>query len=107
MTTIDDLIRDHEARFFARTPSSQAMWREACTRMPGGGPSSWASTRPIPVWIDRGAGSHVWDVDGNEYVDYHAGYGVNVVGHANPCVVEAGQRRVPLGTHFAPPTPDS
>jgi glutamate-1-semialdehyde 2,1-aminomutase len=107
MTTIDDLIRDQEARFLARTPSSQARWREACTLMPGGVTSSWASTRPIPVWIDRGAGSHVWDVDGNEYVDYHAGYGVNVVGHGNPHVVEAVQRRVTMGTHFAQPTPDS
>jgi glutamate-1-semialdehyde 2,1-aminomutase len=107
MTTIDDLIRDEEARFLERTPRSQSMWREACELMPGGVTSSWASTRPIPVWIDRGEGSHVWDVDGNEYVDYHAGYGVNVVGHGNPHVVEAVQRRVTAGTHFAQPTPDS
>ena len=107
MTTIDDLIRDQEAQFLARTPVSQSMWREACKVMPGGVTSSWASTRPIPVWIDRGRGSHVWDVDGNEYVDYHAGYGVNVVGHGNPHVVEAVQRRVTMGTHFAQPTPDA
>ena len=49
----------------------------------------------------------MWDVDGNEYVDYHAGYGVNVVGHANPAVVEAVQRRVTLGTHFAQPVEDA
>ena len=107
MTTIDELIHDQETRFLARTPASQAMWRDACALMPGGVTSSWASTRPIPVWIDRGAGSHVWDVDGNEYVDYHAGYGVNVVGHGNPHVVDAVQRRVTMGTHFAQPTPDS
>ena len=107
MTTIDDLIREQETRFLDRTPRSQSMWREACALMPGGVTSSWASTRPIPVWIDRGEGSHVWDVDGNEYVDYHAGYGVNVVGHGNPHVVDAVQRRVTMGTHFAQPTPDS
>lgn len=107
MHTLDDLILDQESEFLARTPKSQATWAEACEVMPGGVTSSWASTRPIPVWIDRGLGSHVWDVDGNEYVDYHAGYGVNVVGHANPHVVEAVQRRVTLGTHFAQPTPDS
>ncbi|HZB41745.1 MAG TPA: aspartate aminotransferase family protein [Ilumatobacter sp.] len=107
MTRIDDLIREQEARFLDRTPRSQSMWREACALMPGGVTSSWASTRPIPVWIDRGAGSHVWDVDGNEYVDYHAGYGVNVVGHGNPHVVEAVRNRVTMGTHFAQPTPDS
>ena len=107
MTTIDDLIREQETRFLERTPRSQSMWREACVLMPGGVTSSWASTRPIPVWIDRGEGSHVWDVDGNDYVDYHAGYGVNVVGHGNPHVVDAVQRRVTMGTHFAQPTPDS
>jgi glutamate-1-semialdehyde 2,1-aminomutase len=107
MNTLDDLIRAQEATFLERTPRSQAMWREACEVMPGGVTSSWASTRPIPVWIDHGRGSHVWDVDGNEYVDYHAGYGVNVVGHGNPHVVEAVQRRVTEGTHFAQPTPDS
>jgi glutamate-1-semialdehyde 2,1-aminomutase len=104
---LDDFIRDQEAAFLARTPRSERMWEQACRSMPGGVTSSWASTRPIPVWIDRGAGSHVWDVDGNEYVDYHAGYGVNVVGHANPHVVDAVQRRVTLGTHFAQPTPDA
>src|SRR3954469_18556697 len=81
MTTIDDVIREQETSFLERTPRSQSMWREACALMPGGVTSSWANTRPIPVWIDRGSGSHVWDVDGNEYVDFHAGYGVNVVGH--------------------------
>jgi glutamate-1-semialdehyde 2,1-aminomutase len=107
MDTLDDLIRAEERSFLERTPRSQEMWREACGVMPGGVTSSWASTRPIPVWIERGSGSHVWDVDGNEYVDYHAGYGVNVVGHGNPHVVEAVQRRVTMGTHFAQPTPDS
>ena len=107
MATLDDLIREQESEFLARTPKSHQMWTEACEVMPGGVTSSWASTRPIPVWIERGHGSHVWDVDGNEYVDYHAGYGVNVVGHANPNVVDAVQQRVTLGTHFAQPTPDS
>jgi glutamate-1-semialdehyde 2,1-aminomutase len=107
MRHLDDLILDQEAAFLARTPRSQEMWARACEVMPGGVTSSWASTRPIPVWIERGHGSHVWDVDGNEYVDYHAGYGVNVVGHANPHVVDAVQGRVTMGTHFAQPTPDS
>jgi glutamate-1-semialdehyde 2,1-aminomutase len=49
----------------------------------------------------------VWDIDGNEYVDYHNGYGVMVMGHAHPKIVEAVQRRVELGTHFAQPTEDA
>jgi glutamate-1-semialdehyde 2,1-aminomutase len=104
---IDDLIEAEEARMLARMPAAQSMYAHAGTVMPGGVTSSWASTRPIPLWVDRGHGGHVWDVDGNEYVDLHAGYGVNVVGHAHPAIVEAVQRRVTMGTHFAQPTPDS
>ena len=107
LTNLDALIAEQEQRFLARNARSASMWAQACGSMPGGVTSSWSNTRPIPVWIDRGHGSHVWDVDGNEYVDFHGGYGVNVVGHANPSVVEAVQRRVALGTHFAQPTPDS
>jgi glutamate-1-semialdehyde 2,1-aminomutase len=107
MGIIDDRILAEEERLLARTPRSRALWERAQRSMPGGVTSSWSSTRPIPIWIDRGDGSHVWDADGNEYVDYHAGYGVNVVGHNNPHVVEAVQRRVTQGTHFAQPVEDA
>jgi glutamate-1-semialdehyde 2,1-aminomutase len=105
--TIDDRVLAEEARFLERNRRSKELYERALGSMPGGVTSSWSSTRPIPVWVDRGSGSHVWDADGNEYVDYHAGYGVNVVGHANPAVVEAVQRRVTKGTHFAQPVEDA
>ena len=69
--------------------------------------SSWQTWPPHPIYVDRGLGSHVWDIDGNEYVDYHNGYGVMVMGHAHPKIVEAVQKRVALGTHFAQPTEDA
>lgn len=106
-STIDGRVLAEEARFLERNRQSQALYERARASMPGGVTSSWSSTRPIPVWVNRGEGSHVWDADGNEYVDYHAGYGVNVVGHANPAVVEAVQRRVTKGTHFAQPVEDA
>jgi glutamate-1-semialdehyde 2,1-aminomutase len=104
---IDGLILEQERRFLERNVRSRELFERASPVMPGGVTSSWSSTRPVPVWVSHGEGSHVWDADGNEYVDVHAGYGVNVVGHANPAVVEAVQRRVTLGTHFAQPTEDS
>ena len=55
------------------------------------------------MFIDRGKGSHVWDVDGNEYVDFHNGFGVMVVGHAHPAVVTAVDERMARGSHFAQP----
>src|SRR5205823_4829981 len=79
---------------------------EAKTHLPGGVSSSWQTWPPHPIYVARGRGSHVWDIDGNEYVDYHNGYGVMVMGHAHPKIVEAVHRRVELGTHFAQPTED-
>lgn len=104
--SLDEIIENEERIFMSRVPKSVEMHRQASKSIPGGVPSSWASSRPTPIWVSHGKGQHVWDVDGNKYVDFHAGYGANVVGHANPAVVAAVQQRVTLGTHFAQPTPD-
>jgi glutamate-1-semialdehyde 2,1-aminomutase len=106
-TTLDELITAEEATFMARMTKSAELWERGQRSMPGGVCSSWASSRPIPVWVSHGEGALVWDVDGTEYVDMHGGYGVNVVGHANPAVVRAVQDRVTKGTHFAQPTADA
>ena len=105
--TIDSLIDDEERRFLARMPQSIARSAEAADVLAGGATSNWMISRPAAVWVSHGRGSHVWDVDDNEYVDLHGGYGVMVAGHANPAIVEAVQRRVTQGTHFAQPTDDS
>ena len=59
--------------------------------MPNGVPSSFQENDPWPVYIERGEGSRVWDVDGNEYVDFHNGFGVMCIGHANPDRRRRGQ----------------
>ena len=51
-------------------------------------------------------GNRIWDIDGNEYIDFHLGYGAMVVGHAHPTIVEAIERQARRGTHFAQPTKD-
>ncbi len=81
--------------------------KEASRRLPGGVSSSWQTAPPHPLYVDRGLGSKVWDIDGNEYVDMHNGYGVMVTGHAHPKIVEAVQKRIALGSHFAQPTEDA
>ncbi|MEQ1873488.1 MAG: aspartate aminotransferase family protein [Ilumatobacteraceae bacterium] len=105
--TLDDIVRSEEATFLQRMPKTVELWERAKRSMPGGVCTSWSSSRPVPVWVSHGLGAHVWDVDGTEYVDVHGGYGVNVVGHANPAVVRAVQDRVTKGTHFAQPTEDA
>ena len=63
--------------------------------------SNFQAGDPYPVYLKRGSGSHVWDVDGTEYTDFHGGFGVNVVGHAHPKIVEAIRKVADQGIHFA------
>ena len=106
-STITDLIAREEECFLARQPRSAAMGERAERSLAGGATSSWMIARPGTVWIDHGRGSKVYDVDGTEYVDLHGGYGVMLVGHAHPAIVEAVERRIRLGSHFAQPTEDA
>ena len=101
------LIEEEEAALEPKHGRSIAYQREAMRRLPGGVSSSWQTAPPHPIYVSHGKGSRVWDIDGNEYVDYHNGYGVMAMGHAHPKVVEAVQRRIELGSHFAQPTEDA
>ena len=69
--------------------------------MPGGVASSFQLGDPYPIYLDRGVGAEVWDVDGHEYIDFHNGFGSMAVGHANPIVAEAIEHAARNGTHFA------
>jgi glutamate-1-semialdehyde 2,1-aminomutase len=95
-------IREEEA-FRAGRRRSDELWREACRVEPRGVPSSFQDAAPQPVFVERGKGSRVWDVDGNEYVDFHNGFGVMVVGHAHPLIVKAVSEQIARGSHFAQP----
>src|SRR5467141_652828 len=103
---VKDLTTREEERFRKARPRSHTLWNQAREVMPRGVPSSFQDAAPQPVFMERGKGSRVWDVDGNEYVDFHNGFGVMVVGHAHPKIVEAVSHRIALGSHFAQPTPD-
>jgi len=104
---VDRLIEREHAALEVKHRRSIRYQKEASRSLPGGVSSSWQTAPPHPIYVSHGKGSKVWDIDGNEYVDYHNGYGVMVVGHAHPKVVEAVKRRVELGTHFAQPTEDA
>jgi len=101
---VDQLITEQEALLEPRHRASIDYRETARRHVAGGVASSWQAAPPHAIFIDRGEGSHIWDIDGNEYVDYHLGYGAMVVGHAHPAIVEAVQRQVRQGTHFAQPT---
>ena len=106
LDALDVLIDREEAALVARTPRSHELNVAAAEHLPGGVASSWQDAPPCPVFIERGAGSRVWDVDGTEYVDLHGGFGTMVAGHGHPAIVKAVSERVAIGTHFAQPVPD-
>jgi glutamate-1-semialdehyde 2,1-aminomutase len=98
------VISEQEAIFVRRQPESGRLAARARESLAGGATSSWQITVPQPVWLSHGHGSKIYDVDGNEYVDLHGGYGAALAGHAHPAIVEAVRSQVILGTHFAQPT---
>jgi glutamate-1-semialdehyde 2,1-aminomutase len=101
-------LTERELRKLAeRTPQSKQRHARGLKVMPGGVPSSFQENDPWPVYLERGEGARVWDVDGHEYVDFHNGFGVMCIGHANPTVGAAVKARVDRGTHFAAPTDGS
>src|SRR6202171_5887261 len=103
---VNELIAGEEERFRQARPRSKQLWTEAREVLPRGVPSSFQDAAPQPVFMERGRGSHVWDVDGNEYAAFHNGFGVMVVAHAHPKIVDAVSRQISRGSHFAQPVED-
>jgi glutamate-1-semialdehyde 2,1-aminomutase len=101
------LTERQRATLAERTRRSAEYFERAKAVMPAGVPSQFQRNDPWPVYLERGEGSRVWDVDGNEYVDFHNGFGVMCVGHANPVIAAAVKARMDEGTHFAAPTEGS
>ena len=82
---------------------SQQLFQQALQRIPGGVNSPVRAFRSVggdPVFIERGAGSRLFDVDGREYVDYVMSWGPLILGHAHPEIVEALERAARAGTSF-------
>ena len=86
---------------------SLAAFQEACEYIPGGVNSPVRSYRNIgstPPFIAKAQGSHIFDIDGNEYIDYVGSWGPIIVGHAHPLVVEAICKAAESGTSYGAPT---
>jgi glutamate-1-semialdehyde 2,1-aminomutase len=104
---IAELTKKQMELFEQRTQRSRDYFLRASKVMPNGVPSSFQANDPWPVYIEKGEGTSVIDVDGNSYIDFHNGFGVMCIGHANPDVGAAVKARVDQGTHFAAPTEGS
>jgi glutamate-1-semialdehyde 2,1-aminomutase len=84
---------------------SQQLFERARTVLPGGNSRSTIDLKPHPIYVTHGKGSLVFDVDGNEYVDFNNNYTSLILGHANDAVTDALIQQAPLGTAFSFGTP--
>ena len=99
-----EVLDKEVAAYEDRTPKSKVLYERAEKAMPFGVASSFQAGDPYPIYLERGQGSRVWDVDENSYIDYHNGFGSMVVGHAHPKVRAAIEDAAAGGTHFAATT---
>jgi len=91
-----------------KTEQSQKLQRRAEQMIPGGVNSPVRAFRAVggdPPFIVRGKGSHLWDADGNEYIDYIGSWGPQILGHAAPSVIDAITAAAQSGTSFGASTP--
>ena len=90
---------------FSLEKSKQA-FTEARTYMPGGVNSPVRSYRSVggnPPFISSASGSRIYDIDGNEYIDYVLSWGPMILGHANPEIVASILEAIPRGTSYGAP----
>ena len=105
-TRIRAILDREEAAYRTRTPRSAALHARAREAMPLGVASSFQTYDPYPLFMTDARGSRIWDVDGNEYIDFDMAFGVLAAGHSHPLLAEALQRRVANGTCYTFPTED-
>src|SRR5215212_6486800 len=88
---------------------SDALFAEALNFIPGGVNSPVRAFRAVggqPFFVNRASGSHVFDVDGNDYIDYVGTWGPAILGHGHPKIIQAVQKAAESGTSFGIPNPD-
>jgi glutamate-1-semialdehyde 2,1-aminomutase len=86
MVSLNSRILD---RYLSRSPKSRKMYEQARGILPDGGGGDMQCYQPYPIYIERAAGSKIYDIDGNEYVDCFNGAGTVLLGHSHPAITEA------------------
>ncbi len=90
-----------------KTPKSIEAFKKAQQLMPGGVNSpvrAFKSVGADPLFIEKGKGSRIWDIDGNEYIDFVASWGPLILGHAREEIIDAVKSTAEKGTSFGTPT---
>ena len=97
LVRVNMTIRTQSQRWFERAQQSLIEG----VNSPSRGASVYS---PGPIFLERGHGSHVWDADGNEYIDFMMSFGALIHGHAHPRIVEVVSQAMAEGSHFASAT---
>ncbi len=104
---VEEIVVREEAAFKKRTPRSLELYERAKTSLPMGVSSSFQAIPPYPLTISHAEGSHIWDYDGNEYIDFHLAFGSLLVGHSHPVLVAALREQLGKGTLYSLPCADT
>ncbi len=95
---MSEVYEKEKKRFLEKTKRSEQVYKESVEVTPFGVHSNYRAMDPYPIYFTRGKGSRLWDVDGNEYIDFHMAFGVLVAGHSHPVLVEEMKERIANGT---------
>jgi len=98
MNGLPDAVIHELENFRRRTVKSKEVFEETAKYVPKGVNSNYRAWDPYPIYFRGGIGSRIYDVDGNEYIDYNLAFGVLVSGHSHPKIVSEVERRVGEGT---------
>ena len=96
-----------EMREEALRDISKSLYKQAVQSIPGGVNSparAFGAVGGNPLFIEKGEGSRIYDVDGNSYIDYVCSWGPLILGHATPVIVSALSKTIKSGTSFGAPT---
>ena len=93
-------VEEEQQAFRVRTRKSAKAFETAKRHIPFGVNSNYRLLDPYPVYVRKGKGSRLWDVDGNEYLDFNMAFGALVAGHSHPVLTKAMRDRVANGTIF-------
>ncbi|MCS7116011.1 MAG: aspartate aminotransferase family protein [Nitrososphaerales archaeon] len=98
------MIPQSVEKYQKRTPTSKMLFERAVEISPGGVHHNIRYYPPYPLFFERAKGSRMWDVDGNEYIDFWMGHGSLFLGHAPDAVVEALKEQCAKSTHYGMPS---
>lgn len=104
MQTAEKVVNDIETRFLERTGKSEQLYHKAKKYLPGGETREAVTYKPYPAFMDRGMGCKLYDIDGNEYLDFLGNYTSLVHGHCDPDINTAVKHQIEKGSVLGSPS---